>query len=230
MIKLLMRISVLLACVLTTFGMSCYAESHYQPHISVGGHAGVAVSRMSFSPEIPQGWFIGPTLGVHANYTEEKLFGLYAELNFSQRGWKENFESNPELSYSRSLMYISLPVMTHIYFGTPRVKGFFNLGPEIGIMVADNISSNFDYKNAAQYLPSTRRVDQMTMDIKNRFDYGITAGLGAEYFVNPRNSVSFELRFYYGLGNIFPSSKADVFGASRPMTLSATVGYSFRLQ
>lgn len=216
--------------VLTLTGVPVLAETHYRPHISVGGHGGVAISQMSFSPHVPQKWQLGPTMGVQIRYAEEKLVGVMAELNFVSRGWKENFEDNPELSYSRTMNYLTLPIMTHISFGSPRIKCFFNLGPEFGIMVSDNISSNFDYEHASQFVPSTRRVNQMTLEVKNKFDYGITAGLGGEFYLSPRNSIYLEGRFYYGLGSIFPSSKADEFSASRSMSITVTAGYNFRFK
>lgn len=216
---------IAIACCLAT-----HAETHYRPHISVGVHGGMALSRMSFSPEVPQTWQPGMIGGVQIRYAEEKLVGVLAELNFVNRGWKETFEENPELKYSRTLSYITLPIMTHINFGSPRMKCFFNLGPEFGFMISNRISSNFDYKNPRPLLPSTRRYNQMSMDIKNRFDYGITAGLGGEFYLSPRNSIYLEGRFYYGLGNIYPSSKSDEFSASRTMSITVSVGYNFRLK
>ena len=223
--------SWILSLVLALGCFSLRAETHYRSHISVGAHGGMAISRMSFSPEIPQAWLMGPQFGLQIRYAEEKLVGVVAELNFVTRGWKENFEENKDLQYSRSLNYISLPIMTHISFGSPRVKCIINLGPEIGYMLSDKITSNFDYANPPEgLLPSTRRVNQMSMKISNRFDYGITAGLGAEFYVSPRNSIYLEGRFYYGLGNIYPSTKADEFSASRSMSITVNAGYNFRLK
>lgn len=230
--RLSLKISRPILCAL--FAAACIfnvsAETHYKPHISLGGHAGIAVSRMSFAPEVPQSWQIGPMAGIVVRYAEERLVGIAAELNFVNRGWKELFADNPELSYSRTLSYITLPVMTHISFGSPRAKCFFNLGPEFGFMISNHISSNFDYRNAMQFLPGTRRVNQMSMDISNKFDYGITAGVGFEYYTTPRNSLSLDVRFYFGLGNIYPATKSDEFSASRTMSLSAAIGYNFRLK
>lgn len=225
----LRRLVVSLACAAIAFGAS--AESHFEPHISVGGHAGFAMSQMSFSPSISQNWADGITLGGQIRYAEEKIFGLIGELNITQRGWKENFRDNPDLKYHRTLTYLSVPLMTHIYFGSPRFKGFVNLGPEFSLLISDKISSNFDYNQPSEAgIPTSRHTEQLAMDISSHFDYGITAGLGAEYYIKPRHSAYFEVRFYYGLGNIFPSSKADTFSASRTMTLSATLGYNFRLK
>lgn len=215
---------------LATMAFTAHAEVRYRSHISMGGHAGVALSRMSFSPEVPQSWLPGPTMGVQIRYAEEKLVGILAELNFTSRGWKETFEDDPSLRYSRNLSYMTVPIMTHINFGSPRARCIINLGPEFGFMLTDNISSNFDYRNAGSLLPSTRRVNQMSMDVTGRFDYGITAGIGFEYYILPRHSIYLEGRFYYGLGNIYPATKSDEFSASRNMTITATVGYNFRLK
>ena len=189
------------------------------------------MSRQSFSPSIDQKSHNGFTGGVTFRYAEEKIFGLIGELNITQRGWQENFKDNPELSYKRNLTYISLPIMTHIYFGSRRFKGFVNLGPEISYMLSDGKSANFDYSDpTAAEIPATRVTRQMTMDIKNRFDYGITAGAGIEFYLRPRHSLVLEARYYFGLGNIFPSTKADYFSASRGSAIQVTLGYNFRLR
>lgn len=208
------------------------AETHYKPHISIGGRAGMSMGRMSFTPSVKQSWLNGSAGALTFRYTEEKLFGIIGELGWTQRGWKENFEGEP-FSYSRTLTYLQLPIMTHIYFGSRRFKCFVNLGPEFSYMIADNISADFDYRNPSSvegFPVKNRMTDQMSMDIKNKFDYGITAGIGLEYYVRPRHSVTLEGRFYYGLGNIYSATKADVFSASRSMSIEVTLGYNFRIR
>lgn len=207
------------------------AETHYKPHISIGAHGGMSMSKMSFSPSVDQGLLNGPLFGIQARYAEEKLVGIIAELNIDQRGWKESFEDNPELSYSRKLTYLELPIMTHIYFGSNRAKFFVNLGPEFSVMLSESTTANFDYTALyAAGIPTTRQVEQMVMPVKNKLDYGIALGLGGEYFIKPRHSIDIEARFYYGLGNIFSAAKADTFSASRGMNLQVSLGYWFRLK
>ena len=210
--------------------LPCRAESHYKPHIAVGGHGGITLSQMSFSPSVPQTWPMGVNFGVQARYAEEKLCGVVAELNFVQRGWKETFKHDESLTYSRTLNYISLPIMTHINFGGDRVRCIINLGPEFSYMLGDAISANFDYANPGPNFPANRRRNQMTMQVKNKFDYGITAGIGCEFWIRPRQSVYIEGRYYFGLGNIYPASKSDEFSASRCMNISVNLGYNFRLK
>lgn len=208
------------------------AQSHYKAHVSVGAHAGATLSRVDISPSVPQSFLQGFAGSVRFRYSEEKLFGLVAEFGVAQRGWKENFEESP-LQYHRRLTYLTLPVMTQIIFGSRRVKCFFNLGPEVSYMIGESISANFDYSNpgAAEGWPSVpRQTAQLTMPVKNKFDYGITGGVGCEFYVQPRHSVTIEARYYFGLGNVFPASKSDIFSASRCTSIEVAAGYYFRLK
>lgn len=207
------------------------AQTHYRSHLWIGGRAGVSLGRVDFSPSVPQKWIMGTTGAVTCRYSEEKLFGLVAELGWSTRGWKEDFQESP-LSYSRSLTYITLPIMTQIIFGGRRAKCFINLGPEFGFQLMSSTRANFDYTDlgsVTDWPERQRMTEQLDMDIANRFDYGITAGVGGEFYVAPRHSVTLEARYYFGLGNIFKSSKADTFSASRCTSIEVTVGYYFRM-
>lgn len=209
------------------------AQTLYKSHIHVGGKAGATLSSISFSPSVEQAMTPGFTMGVSFRYAEERHVGLLAEFNIAQRGWKESFEDGEPFEYTHTLTYLEIPLMTHIFFGSQRFKGFINLGPEVSYMIGNSISSNFDYANIANVpdFPSQYRMtEQMSMDIKNKFDYGITAGLGMEYKLNRKHSITLEGRYYFGLGNIFASSKKDVFDASRHSSIMVTLGYQFRMK
>lgn len=209
-----------------------HAQTHYEGSISVGGKAGATLSRVNFNPTVQQTMLPGMTAGVMFRYIEEKNFGLIAELNMTQRGWKENFEQS-EYNYSHRFTYLELPIMTHIFFGNQRVKGFFNLGPELNVMLGNGISSNFDYQEADRmdyFIQDTRHIEQMSLDINNRFDYGICAGAGMEINLNPKHSLLIEGRFYYGLTDVFPNHKTDIFSSSNSMTINLTLGYYYRLK
>jgi len=165
-------------------------------------------------------------------YIEEKHFGLIAEVNVEQRGWKETFEQS-DYAYRHRFTYLQMPILTHIYFGNQRVKGFFNAGPEVGYMIADGVASNFDYNGAAgleYFNENSRHIEQYTLDIKNRFDYGISAGVGMELGLNQRSSLLLEGRFYYGLNDVFSNHKTDTFSGSSTMSIMVTLGYFYRLK
>lgn len=223
------RLAFILAALAT---LLVTAQTHYEGQIAVGGKVGATLSRVNFNPTVQQQMLPGMTAGVMFRYIEEKNFGLVAELNLTQRGWKENLEES-DYNYSHRFTYLELPVMTHIYFGNRRVKGFFNLGPELNVMISDGISSNFAYQDAASldyFNQNTRHIEQLPMKVKNRLDYGICGGAGMELNLNAKQSLLLEGRFYYGLTDVFPNHKTDVFSSSNSMTVMVTLGYFYRLK
>ena len=225
-----MRHFALILALLTT--LLATAQVHYQGTIAVGGKAGATFSRVNFNPSVEQTMLPGMTAGVMFRYIEEKNFGLIAELNMTQRGWKEVFK-DADYKYNHQFTYLELPIMTLIFFGNQRVMGFFNLGPEINVMLGDGIKSNFAYQDAAgmdYFINDPRHIEQMTMKVKNRLDYGICAGAGMELNLNPKHSVLLEGRFYYGLTDVFPNHKTDTFSGSNSMTIMVTLGYFYRLK
>lgn len=223
--------AILLSIVLFLFTTGVSAQTHYNSNVAIGIRGGMSMSEVFFNPSVSQSFKPGMTAGVMVRYVEENHFGLIAELNFVQRGWSENFEDAP-YRYSRTLNYVELPVMAHIFFGK-RGRFFFNAGPQVAMFLGESTNADFDPKQMAS-LPdfpyNNRMNEQMLMDATQKIDYGISAGLGGEFNLNKRNSLSIEVRFYYGLGNVFPSKRTDTYNASNQMTLSATIGYWFRIK
>ena len=224
------RLALLLTVLLPS--LLAMSQTHYEGTIAVGGKGGVSLSRVNFNPTVQQMFLPGVTAGVTFRYIEERNFGILAELNLTQRGWKENFEES-DYNYSHQFTYLELPIMTHIFFGNRRVKGFFNLGPEINVMLGDGIKSNFTYTDAENmdyFINDTRHIEQMTMQVNNKLDYGICAGAGMEVNLNPKHSLLLEGRFYYGLTDVFPNHKTDMFSSSNSMSITVTLGYFYRLK
>lgn len=212
-----------------TFIMS--GQTHYKSNISLGLKGGADFSEVLFNPHVKETFQPGATAGLMVRYIEENHFGLVGEVNFAQRGWKENFEDAP-YNYSRDLDFIDICFLAHIYFGA-RGRFFLNAGPQVGFYLGEHIKSNFNPKdmNTLPGFPTVNRINQQMLEpINIKVDYGISAGLGAEYNLNQRNSLCVECRFYFGLANIFSTRRADYFNASNQMTLSATVGYWFRFK
>lgn len=222
--------ATLLAAALASAHSEASAQTHYSSNISLGLKAGADLSRIFFTPSVKQTFQPGALAGVTFRYIEENHFGLIAELNFIQRGWKENFEGEP-FAYSRTINYLELPVLAHIYFGR-RGRFFFNAGPLVALRLSDSVNSSFDTADASSLpgFPKYHNTLQYSEPIKQRIDYGICAGLGGEFNVTPRHSAYAEVRFYYGLGNLYGSSKRDNFSASNGMSLEFILGYWLRIK
>lgn len=226
----ILRPTLLALC--AALGLGASAQRMYAPDFALGVRAGATLSNMAWQPSVRQSMTPGATIGITARYTEEKYFGLVGDINITQRGWAEQFPDNPELSYRRQFTYVQLPVMTHIYFGSSKFRGFVNLGPSIGYMIQDKITSNFAYTDLASVknFPSNRRTEQLTLPVYRKFDYGIIGGIGGEARIKRKHSIIVEGRFYYGIANVFSSQRGDTFGASRTMSIELTAAYLFRLK
>lgn len=206
-------------------------QTHYSSNVAVGVKGGMDFSQVFFNPKVKQKFLPGATAGLMIRYIEENHFGLIGELNFAQRGWQENFEEDP-FNFSKTLDYIDLCFMAHIFFGN-RGRFFFNAGPQVGYYLGERVKSNFNPEEMGSIsgFPNVNRINQQMIEpVTIKMDYGISAGLGGEFNINRKNSLSVECRFYFGLANIFSSKRADYFNASNQMSLSATLGYWFRIK
>lgn len=207
------------------------SQTHFASRVDLGVRGGVTFSEVMFKPSITQTFGMGQTYGLTFRYSEENHFGLIAEVNLVQRGWAEKFEDLP-YKYHRTINYVEVPVMSHIYFGG-RGKFFINAGPEVAYYLGDKISSNFDYENPGAlpgFNDKDRRYDQLTMNVSQKLDFGIVAGLGGEFSINRRNSIALEARVYYGIGNVMPSGRQDTFSISNQLSVAATAQYWFRIK
>lgn len=224
--RLIILLCALLSC--SILSIAQVRDPNFKRELLVGVKGGVSIPNVAFSPNIEQNTWIGYTAGVAMRYTEEKLFGLIVEANVTQRGWDEKFEYDP-YQYRRTLTYLEIPFLTHIYFGNDKVHGFVNLGPQLGVMLGEAKSANFDTLNLPSFTNPNTIKESYELPVKNNFDYGITGGLGVELRLN-RNVFVLEGRYYFGLGDIFGNKKADVFhGSSANRGILVTLSYMFNV-
>lgn len=222
--RLLILLTLLLSCGL--LAMAQVRDPNFKRELLVGVKGGVSIPSVAFSPNIEQNTWVGYTAGVALRYTEEKIFGLIVEANLTQRGWDELFEQDP-YQYRRTLTYLEVPFMTHIHFGSDKFHGFVNLGPQIGVKIGEDVTSNFDTQALPSFSNPNTIKESYTLPVKNIVDYGITGGLGVELRFN-RNIIVLEGRYYFGLGDMFGNNKSDVFsGSSAHRGFLVTLSYMF---
>ncbi len=205
------RFSLFLIC--ASLGGMLFAQKQTFPtELYIGAGAGAVAANMSFVPAIPQTLLYSYQGGVAVKYVTEKHLGLITEVNLTRKGWCEEFDAEEDFAYERTLTYIDVPFMTHVYFGN-KTRFVFNAGPQINILIGENarmnqaLSDDVEARKAAapdapigvQYAP---------MSEMKRVDYGLTGGMGVEL----RTAIGlFDLegRYYFGLGDIFTSRRSD---------------------
>ncbi|GAB1358826.1 hypothetical protein MASR1M31_06050 [Porphyromonadaceae bacterium] len=128
------------------------------------------------------------------------------------------------LSYQRTLSYIEFR-MAHIYFGKSNFRYFINLGPKIGYMISESTVSNF-----TRVIRSTNpngSGDHYFMPVQNRFDYGLTGGMG--FVANQSGLFLDPSRYYFRTGRYIQQCLKDPFVASSNQVISANLKYLIQI-
>ena len=202
-------------------------------NFAIGVNGGANMSSVSFDPTIKQNTFICPTFGITARYISEKYFamicGIQAELNYTQRGWKEKIEDETGDTYHRAMNYLEIPLLAHLAFGKDKGRGarfVLNLGPQIGFLISEKESMSESW--SPQYRPHGINKQYGKMADKS-FDYGIVGGGGLEIRSGIGNFI-LEGRYYFGLSDFYNSTKKDYFSRSAHSYISAKLTYLFDLK
>lgn len=207
----------------------------FKDELYIGAGGGAMSTSLDFMPRVPQMFNTGIFGGVAVKYISEKYLGLVGEINFAQRGWKEEFDSSTDFSYKRTLNYIEIPVMTHIYFGK-KIRFIINAGPQISILMGDKqemsqaLADDVAARQAAepdasigvQYGPSGKL---------SRLDYGLVGGVGMA-LKTAVGDFDLEGRYYFGLGDLFNSRRSDdaYFTRSAHRLIEAKLTYYMKIQ
>ena len=205
------------------------AAKPFNPEWAFGVNAGATLSKVRFNPTIKQENLLKYAGGVTVRYISEKSLGLQAELNYSIRGWDQEADTTyhdptelvqpsdtSRFTSSRSLAYIELPILTHIYFNMgDRMRIIFLMGPQISCYLGEK--STYERK---AFHPTPQKVQKP-------FDYGILGGMGLELRTGVGSFV-LDGRYYFGLSDIFNSTKADYFQASPNQVMNFKLTYLFR--
>ena len=218
-----------LAWLLTLPMMAQLGEGRH--NLAVGLNLGMNMTQVEFSPQIKQKSLNGMGFGMTARYITEKYFkmicGIQAEVNYTQRGWKENIEDGTGNSYSRTMNYVEVPLLAHLAFGKDAldkgVKFYLNMGPQIAFFLneKENKSENWDPTNRPNGVNQ-----QYGKLVENKFDYGILGGIGMELSTGVGHFL-LEGRYYYGLADFWGSTKKDDFSRSGHSYMGVKLTYLF---
>lgn len=240
-IKQIIAVVALIVCSLTTVQAQI---GEHRSDFAIGANGGYVLSKVGFTPTVQQKQHGGITGGVSLRYVCEKYFkticSVYAEVNYAKVGWTEDIldiENNAvlisgtgeALKYQRDITYIQIPVFAHLAWGREErgFNFFVNLGPQIGIYLNESTTTNFDETTSTENDRVSNITAQYDMPVEKKLDYGIAAGAGMEYSIPKVGHFLLEGRYYYGLGNIYGSSKKDYFGKSNFGQIVVKASYLF---
>lgn len=202
-------------------------------NFSVGINGGVNLNKVTFEPRIRQNMPMAVTAGLTGRYISEKYFamicGAQVEVNLSQRGWDELFETadgqkDLTRSYRRNMTYIDIPFLAHLAFGKDRGLQFFiNLGPQVAFLLSESEKATGWTEEMIAARPEYGK------KIENKFDYGITGGVGFEIRTKRAGHFLLEGRYYFALADFYKTRKQDEFSRAAHNTISVKLTYLFDL-
>jgi hypothetical protein len=230
--KITTIVAAIAACLYA--GTACAQIGEQRHNFAIGVNGGVNYNTVSFDRHsVKQSGLMGTNAGITLRYISEKYFamicGLQVELNYSQRGWDKKFElddgsKDPSRGFTREMNYIEVPFLAHLAFGhNYGFQAFLNLGPQVAYLLNDS-------KTYFGLSDEDLQSEEYSLKIQNKFDYGITGGLGMEIRTRKAGSFIVEGRYYYGLADFFDSEKKDYFSRSSHSTITGKITYLFDIK
>lgn len=138
----------------------------------------------------------GVTFGVMGQYNFYDWLGVRAELNWTQK----NYRQTRTLLYAQNYKYINnyllLPVMASFSFGSQKWRGFCNVGVYGGYWLNSYLSGTDFNSFSDKTFTFSEKVD-FDKDRDQRWDCGLVGGLGLEYRISQKWGVQVEARYYY---------------------------------
>lgn len=196
------------------------AQSDFKTEINIGLSQGAGISRVVFYPPVDQGLVVGYTGGLLMRIITEPHVGIQLEATYLKRGWTEKFIASG--SYKRNQEILTLPVMTHIYFGKhTKTRLQFVIGPYIAYLLSDSeimtVRDTLDYK------------DYYEKPVEHKVEFGFSGGLALS--IRTKLGI-FELqaKYNHGMTNLFkPGTEEFIYLGSRPQTVDITLHYLVKI-
>ena len=208
------RKRTLILIALLALGLSARAQYQFlKPELGVGVNQGVnLMPRVGFTPSVEQEFDVRYHGGVTLRYAIQRHFGVQAEVNYSRLGWKEIDDNG---TYKRQLDYLEIPFLSHLSFGRRVTRVIIHLGPEFRFLLHESASGYADGG------------EQRSMSIDNRFDFGLTGGLGVEFRTRSAGFFLLEARYNFGLSNLFDDDPGSQFSRSGNQAILVSFTYLY---
>ncbi len=187
-------------------------------------------SKYDFVPSVAQKLYLGAGAGVFSRFDVERGASMQLEINYTLTGWKEFYEERPDLSYTRTIHTINLPLLTHLYLSFGKgIRVFLNAGPILGYNLAEQNKlidpltkeGKSSFTNFGKYRHET--------PIKNKFFWGLCGGPGVSIPIGKHHRMELEGRYTFGFGDIWSNKRQDPYGLSAERRYSLSFNYCYSL-
>lgn len=159
-------------------------------------------------------------------YNTKKILSFKTGFSFQRKGYqiKDLFFTDNMGNYTGSgkivatLDYITLPLLVKASFGK-KTQFFINAGPYAGFLL-NGKSRAFNGNKVVDE-------DNFTGDV-NRFDFGVTGGIGIAVPIKESWRIHAEVRNYFGLMDLDESAFSDLYTNTTDLRLGVVYRLGFR--
>lgn len=199
----------------------CFSQSRTYVGVKGGYNFGSAfikhsVNRLTINEGFKSGSHFGLTF---VNYLQKNV-GLQAELNYTQKGWTQKFNSGEK--YVQNLDYLEFPLLVNVYVGNKKTRLFINFGMFIDYLLKssnDGLPSNTEGSDFYYYQDERDR----------KFGYGLAAGGGFHRDFG-FGTLLIEGRFSFNQSDAINPGSVDsgIPNVSNQFVTTISIGYLYR--
>ena len=187
------RKRLLLALALTT---ALTANAQWRVGVTAGADFNVHSMDLQYMNDFRMQGRWGATAGVSGQYDFNDWLGIRADLNWTQKNYRQYRSFLSEIGYKYRNNYLQLPVMASFSFGGEKLRGFCNLGAYAGYWL------NSSRKGGEYSLFSDRTYEfseklEFNSERDQRWDCGLVGGVGVEYRLCNHWALQVEGRYYH---------------------------------
>ncbi|WKN45188.1 porin family protein [Tunicatimonas pelagia] len=168
----------------------------------------------------------GIAYGAVIRYMTEKNFGLQIEVNYVEKGWREEFtspdsEGRPQLDPTRfyrvNLSYLEVPILAHGYFGKRNLRIFATIGVYGGVLLSSSTQT------APSVDPNEITYEYLVPE-QNEYDLGIRGGAGVA-IVTKVGTFQVEGTYSLGLNSVLDRNRTTIPSILQNNAIVGSLGY-----
>jgi len=204
-----------------------YSQDFNKHEIGFEGGAGVSFLRGLENIEEYQDPMLSYAVGVSYQFSFSESFSFFSALDYERKGSVVNVTATDqsgnkigELVVHTNYDYLVLPLLARYSFGN-QIKMYINAGPYVGYLL--RVTSVTDENDI---VPHTEL--DLTGD-SYKYDFGISAGLGAKIPINNKMAFKVEVRNNLGLVNTLSAPIEEEGGSVKTNSTNLLLGVTFNL-
>ena len=202
-------------------------QTEFKPYIGIGVHGGINYSDIEIdqainNSDISYGKIQNTYMGFVLIFMAEEYAGIQIEANLAKNGWEEVRDT--AYTYTRTMNYIEVPVLTHLSFGKKRMRYVIDMGPYVSFY--RDTEESLELFPQGSYNSETDTSSYIGKPVNNKIDLGfmLDAGIGINTSIG---IFHVKARYSYGIINLFNKYPEGIYQQSQFRNYYFGVSYQY---